>query len=331
VNLLLKGLLDVVPPLTAEKILVSLYLLLFPLSVRFLCASVDPRQSYLSWLSFPFMMGFWFHTGFYNYCLGLTLYCFLLGSWLRMGPRTSPLRLLMFGALTIPLYFTHPVPSLMLVFSLVLLSAWFTIRDLTAAAGGRMTAKEVRRNAVTRWLETPLALLPFLLLLADFAGKILRRPARPITPPAAAGEAWEILYGFSYLTSFPGTETLVMRILFVLFLALLAAAAAIKFTRREIHAGDGFFLLFAALLSLYFRMTSWELMNKRLLVFIVLSAIVWLTTVPFGPRTARAVRTAAFVLAAVWAVNLTAQYRHWNRALEEGAGKRCGPDTRSCT
>src|SRR5688572_12053009 len=68
-HLILAGLLYVAPPTVAEKILVSLYLVLFPLAACYAVRAFHCRATGLSWLAFPLTYSFLLHQGFYNFCL----------------------------------------------------------------------------------------------------------------------------------------------------------------------------------------------------------------------------------------------------------------------
>lgn len=78
----------VVPPLVAEKLLVSAYALTFLAGVWYLAGSVRPGGSrWLAFLAFPFVFNFLFQFGFYNFSLSLALFPFILGFWWRHRER----------------------------------------------------------------------------------------------------------------------------------------------------------------------------------------------------------------------------------------------------
>src|SRR5262249_32463509 len=75
--------LAVFSPGVAEKVLVSLYVLLFLAAARFFAGSVDPERRWLAFLAFPFVYNWSFHFGFYNFCFSLAFYLLALGCWWR--------------------------------------------------------------------------------------------------------------------------------------------------------------------------------------------------------------------------------------------------------
>ena len=71
----------VVPPLIAEKLLTSLYLLLFLGGMWYFAGAVRSDQRWLAFLAFPFAYQQLFQFGFYNYSLSLALFPIILGFW----------------------------------------------------------------------------------------------------------------------------------------------------------------------------------------------------------------------------------------------------------
>jgi hypothetical protein len=106
-HLLLALLLTVIPPLVAEKVLVSVYVIGFAGSFRYFLGAFGPRCRPLSWAGLLFVFNRCFWMGFYNYCLSLVLLWVILGYCLRQRPTASwrPLGVLML--LFTALHFTH--------------------------------------------------------------------------------------------------------------------------------------------------------------------------------------------------------------------------------
>ena len=74
----------VVPPLVAEKLLVSGYVLLFLGGMWFLAASVrPPPERWVAFLAFPFAYHRLLQFGFYNFSISLALLPWILGVWWR--------------------------------------------------------------------------------------------------------------------------------------------------------------------------------------------------------------------------------------------------------
>ncbi|HEY9421010.1 MAG TPA: hypothetical protein VIW92_06330, partial [Thermoanaerobaculia bacterium] len=77
-----------VPPLIAEKLMVSGYVLLLLFGVWYLVGGVRQDQRWLAFLAFPFAYNHMFQFGFYNFSLSLALFPWILGLWWRH--RTNP-------------------------------------------------------------------------------------------------------------------------------------------------------------------------------------------------------------------------------------------------
>jgi hypothetical protein len=108
-HLLLAGLLYLVPALTAEKLLVSLYILGFAGSFRYFLGAFGDRCRPISWLGLLFVYNRCFWMGFYNFCLSLIFVWLIVGYCLR---RRGELRWPHAGVLTglfLLAYFTHLV------------------------------------------------------------------------------------------------------------------------------------------------------------------------------------------------------------------------------
>jgi hypothetical protein len=112
---LLAALLYLAPPLTAEKILVSLYILGFAGAFRYYLGAFGERCRALSWMGLLFIYNRCFWMGFYNYCLSLVLFWVILGYLLRRRDRLSLAHALVLMALFGVEYFTHLVGFLLAV------------------------------------------------------------------------------------------------------------------------------------------------------------------------------------------------------------------------
>ncbi len=113
-HLLLGGMLAVLPPWLAEKLLQTAYVVGLPLAMRYLIRSWQPAAGFLATLVFPFIYSVVFIFGFYNFCLSLVLLLLVLGYWRRHVARpTPPVRSVgaLAGLVTL-LYFSHPLSYL---------------------------------------------------------------------------------------------------------------------------------------------------------------------------------------------------------------------------
>src|SRR5215472_309140 len=81
IYLILAPLILVVPALTAEKALLSLYVILVPLSVWYLLDAIRPGKTLLTLASFGLVYNYLLLLGFYNFVFSLPLVLITLGYW----------------------------------------------------------------------------------------------------------------------------------------------------------------------------------------------------------------------------------------------------------
>jgi hypothetical protein len=112
-HLLLAALLHLFPPLTAEKLLVSLYVVGFAGALRFFLGAFGERCRPLSWAGLLFVYNRCFWLGFYNYCLGLVLLWTILGYCLRRREKLPFPQAVVLMILLTAAYFTHLVSFLL--------------------------------------------------------------------------------------------------------------------------------------------------------------------------------------------------------------------------
>jgi hypothetical protein len=168
-HLLLASLIGVMPPLIAEKIFLTGYLVLLPVSVRYAVRAVRADAGFLALLAFPFVPNLFFHMGFYNFCYSLPLFFFVVGYWLKHRTRFSPRQMLILGALGLALYFSHLVSLATAWVVIAVDGAWFAYLQVKARP------QEMQHRVLQFWraalvIATPvfLALLPTMLLAAWF-------------------------------------------------------------------------------------------------------------------------------------------------------------------
>ena len=118
----LVSLMSLVPPLVAEKMLLSSYVLLLPLSTLYALQAIRPPAGLLTLLVSPFIYNRLLHMGFYNFSLSLPMFFFVLGYWVRYRDRLTCRRTCTLALLTLVLYFCHLVSLVMAYVSIILLA-----------------------------------------------------------------------------------------------------------------------------------------------------------------------------------------------------------------
>jgi hypothetical protein len=82
-HFLLSLFISIFPYFVAEKIVLLFYLIGIPVSIRFLFKTLSIENKYLLYLVFPFTYSFLFYYGFYNFNIGLVLFFWGLGLWIK--------------------------------------------------------------------------------------------------------------------------------------------------------------------------------------------------------------------------------------------------------
>jgi hypothetical protein len=106
-HLVLAGLMYVVPPLIAEKVLVSLYVLGFAWAARYFLTGLGGAGRLLASAALLFVYSRCFWLGFYNFCLSLVLYWTILGYVVRRREGLGLRDALVLAPLFLLAYFSH--------------------------------------------------------------------------------------------------------------------------------------------------------------------------------------------------------------------------------
>ncbi len=94
-------------PVVAEKILMSMYVLLFAGSFIFLSRQLARSLSFVGIVVFPLCFHFLAFYGFYNYCYSLCFSMLFIGCWWRWRDENIPLQMLVLLPLSVLIYVTH--------------------------------------------------------------------------------------------------------------------------------------------------------------------------------------------------------------------------------
>ncbi|HET9211942.1 MAG TPA: hypothetical protein VFR03_16170 [Thermoanaerobaculia bacterium] len=299
----------------AEKIVLTAYVLLLPLSARYALRAIDPKAGFLAVLAFPFVYNYLFNMGFFNFCWSLAAFFFTTGYWLRNAGRMGPARTAVLALLVLWVYFCHPVTLAVAVAVLLTLAGWRMLLDLRAAPG-RPAAVELW-GSFRHWLLAPaLACLPPLALMAAFVG---RRTGARITmlPMAVKLRQLAGLYSLSSLTRW----TVPLAILLACLFYWLAALCLRKRRGLTLQTGDGFLLATAVLTVVHFAAPS-ELagggfINQRLVLFPFLTLLLWLGTFEHPARRRLRVQIAAAGIALAFLGLMLWKYAEIDRLLSE--------------
>ena len=120
----------VFPPLIAEKIFISLYVILFPIAIAYFLNAVQrERQVSLVVLSFTFIYNYLFLMGFYNFAVSVPLFFLALGYWWKRKGEMNTRGIVLLNLLIIVTYFAHLISYAFILFSIALLAVLHFRRD----------------------------------------------------------------------------------------------------------------------------------------------------------------------------------------------------------
>jgi hypothetical protein len=292
-------------PLT-EKVVLSAYVLLLPISVRYALRGIAPGAAFLSVLAFPFVYNFALHMGFYNFCISLIGFFFTVGYWWRHRERMGWRSGAVLAALAVATYFCHPVSFVLAFAAILTLAGWRTLLDW----------KERRPllPAVRQWVLGPVtAFLPGVVLLLTFLGS--RMDSRILAVPLEI-KIRHLLFLFGLTSLDPRTTVLALAV------AILFAVAALRcLAQRRQILGGGLLLVVAMFLAAYFlapdSLGGGSLLTPRLNLFPFLGAILWLGTFAWTPRWRRGIQIAAAGIALGFLGVFGQAYARFNDLLAE--------------
>lgn len=225
----------VLPAWVAEKALIVIYIVAFPLAYRYLVKAINPRAVWASYLAFPFVYTLLIYLGFYNFLLSIPLMLLALGFWYKNRNDLKPLQLVLLGFILIALYFSHLLNFLILL----------------GVCGANLLVDAIQtkdiKSAASRLLKLLLAASPALVFAAIFILKGVEEGEVKYMP---LNELFDLLYRVSPMTSVTNEyEEVYTRIVFMGFVALISAKLTLMFPERE-DRSSAFRWGFVALLML---------------------------------------------------------------------------------
>jgi hypothetical protein len=161
-TLILALLLFIAKGAVAEKIFLTLYVVLFVRGFYLLLAKIGGRNSYWLLVIFLFVFPHELAKGFYNSSLGIAFYFWVIWSWLQFLEKRSVINALVFFVFTALIYFTHLLAFGFAAFTCGALLIPYAMAEGQAEGKGRM--KFIARHGGILLL----LLAPFVVLMVLF-------------------------------------------------------------------------------------------------------------------------------------------------------------------
>jgi hypothetical protein len=304
----LATLMTVLPPLWAERVLLTLYVLCLPASFGFALCAIRPGAGHLAWLSVPFVYNKWLHEGYYNRSFALVPFFLALGYFVRRRGRLRAGEAVALGLLALWTYFCTVATFLVLVGTLGLLAGAFALEERGGIA------------AVRRRLPVLLALTPGLLLYAAFqAGQA---PETTGTGPSMAERA--LYLGNLYdVVAYDRREVWIGGALAAALGVALSLALARRLQERRLRWEDSLLVAAGGLLLAYFLAPEVSIpgvvsepLHLRVSLHVHLALLVWLAQIL--PLRAARVLCGLALLASIGLTSVRlAHYQRLNELVDE--------------
>lgn len=267
----------VMPVLVAHKVAISLFVVLFPLSVFVFLDSIDPRRTVLGYASFLFVYNVPLMRGYHDYSIGVPLVLLTYAYWRRHRDALTAGRRLAIMGMTVLVYFSHAFNLGVLGLAVVLTTAW-------------------ERRSIRSIVDSALLFVIPAVLTVEYAwftanhAQWVDRTERVFLAPHSA--AYAFFSRFFYTLSFPA---------YVIAVAVLLAWSYLVFrgllnTWRRWRAGDvpgsaafalpGLLALFTALyFAAPYKFFNWHYANVRFIPYVLVFALA--CAAPIGYRRGR--------------------------------------------
>jgi hypothetical protein len=311
------------PARVAEKVFVTLVLVLLPLAVRYAACAVRRSGAWVGALAVPLSLNWLLHQGFYNFLISVVIFFVLLGYWLRRREAMNVKRAVVLGVLGVLLYAGHLLSVTLACVSIFILAGWFTVSQVWRLRKAEALRWETIWPGIrSRFGLTFAGLLPAILLVCwfqryGFTGK-------PTGMKLAIKDArfWKNLATCSIYVSYRAARERPLGIVAAMGLVLLVGAGlAKKLGRRQWNRRDGVLLLPIALAGLYFTRgdaASGQLfIPQRLVFYTYLSALLFIAAASFPTWARRGAIAAAFLLTIIATIAHWPAYRGYNSQIAE--------------
>lgn len=246
-----------VSPLIAHKILLTVILILFPLSILYFLDATKQKGSLYAVLGFLFNYHFMLHFGFYNFSLSAPFYFFSLGYYWKHKDSFTAKKMVVLTCLFLITYFCHMITFTVLMCSMVLL----------------VITSQHRHPA--KLLKHLVGLTPFLIVMVAFTLQFSYGERREFF----SKKHWiGYFFDIGSLIYYTNEHFFITRPLIVI-LGIVFVLSVYKVLSGEKPAEPGIHFLIIALFlaSLYFilpwRLASGALLNDRVNFFMYLVAL----------------------------------------------------------
>ncbi|MDQ1316965.1 MAG: hypothetical protein QG588_614, partial [Candidatus Poribacteria bacterium] len=112
----------IVPPLIAEKILLTVFIILMAVGILYLLNAVGKDKTPLVFIGLPFIYNYLFLMGFYNFVFSVALFIISVGYWYKHFQTFNMKNTVILAIMLVILYFCHAVSLALAIFSIVVMA-----------------------------------------------------------------------------------------------------------------------------------------------------------------------------------------------------------------
>ena len=299
-HLVLAGLMVLVPVCLVEKIFLSGYIILLPLSIRYALRAIRPDSGFLTFLMFPFIYNYPLHMGFYSFSYSLPVFFFLMGHWMKHREQFTPRKTAGLAILSLVLYFCHIVSLVMAYVGMTLLTLGLVLFDQTRGRIARPFDFQLLRKAIRRrFLPLFLAFLPTMALVVFF---LFRHGLESPEIGIRRSFYWLLrdLRQIESLVSFQREESFCSIGLGILFAAILLALVVSRIRHRRLNDWDGLLAVVLGYVLIYFfapnAMAEGSFITDRLNLYPFFALVLWFGSQTYLRSVKRGIMLAALVI-----------------------------------
>ena len=320
-SLVLVALGKVMPMLAAEKVYLTLIVVLFPLTLYYALSGITRNAIFLAFAAFPLTYSFTLMMGFYAFSFAISLFLLTVGLWLRLRDRWTITRVCLFGGALIVTYFVHIFAAFNVIFFVGLATIWEISSRFLNDPGGR-SLRSLWRILLARGIPPLIAVSPILIIVLAFMATSEKMSGSAFSTPIRL--LWFML--MSPALTFDWQDTTVSVATNTVFLGYIVFAAVQRW-KNETPFNSQFWFVFLSYFCLMLFVptpapgSAYILERLMIYVFVVLLAALASSRLP---RQLLQMGTLAITVLSI--VNLGIRYWQHDRANEYIAEYLSGAD-----
>jgi len=306
---------SVTPAWFADKVFLTIYVILMSCGFWYAVGAVRPEARVLSFLVFPFVYSAWIHLGLYNFCTGIAVFLFVIGYFIRHQVERGIRHIATLTLLFLLIYATHITAFCAAALVVAALTIVATFQDwwIRGESDSRFLLKSVKLH-----LMPLIAILPGAFLALSFVG---HNSGARLNFDGIWMSAWRI-YSVAPIASVSDGEFLFGKA--VAFLVACVGICAVYSKRRDLRPRlqDGLLLATCVFLLLSFLGpdtigTDGVYIRMRVVTYFYLVLILWIAAQQIPAYIQKMVASAAVIISILLFISRVSAYAELDRQIRE--------------